>query len=350
MTCKVVHVVGARPNFVKMAPVYKALSKLNVEQKIVHSGQHYDSKMSGSFFKDLKIPNPDYNLEVMSGTHADQTGKILMGMEKCFLDSKPKIVIVYGDVNTTLAAAISAKKMGIIVAHVESGLRSFDMSMPEEQNRIMVDAISDILFVSEKSGIENLDKFNVYGKVFHVGNTMIDSLSNVAKTNIKKLDHCVVTFHRPSNVDTYENLEKIVCLIESLPCKVKWPVHPRTKKSLIDNSLYNRLYHNTEIEMTEPKSYIEFIDLISRAKFIITDSGGIQEEAVFLKTPCITYRTSTERPATIESGSNTLSMDAAEIKQSVFNIVNDSHKEIIVPELWDGFASQRIAEILQKYF
>jgi len=350
MTCKVVHVVGARPNFVKMAPVYKALKDLNVTQKIIHSGQHYDSKMSGTFFEDLKIPKPDFNLEVMSGTHAQQTGKVLVGIETCLLKVNPKIVIVYGDVNTTLAAAISAKKLNLIVAHVESGLRSFDVRMPEEQNRMMVDAISDILFVTEKSGIDNLKHSNHYGKIFHVGNTMIDSLASVIDTNAKKLDHCVVTFHRPSNVDTRQHLEKVVNLVESLPCKTIWPVHPRTKKSLIDCGFYDRVKSNSHIFLKDPKPYIEFVNLVNTSRFIITDSGGIQEEAVFMKIPCITYRSSTERPSTIESGSNVLLMKLDAIKSKVHDIISDNQKEIIVPDLWDGHAAKRIAKILQNYF
>lgn len=350
MTCKVVHVVGARPNFVKMAPVYKALKDLNISQKIIHSGQHYDAKMSGSFFEDLNIPDPDYNLEVMSGSHAEQTGRVLITIENCFLEINPKIVIVYGDVNTTLAAAVTAKKLNLLVAHVESGLRSCDMTMPEEQNRIMVDGISDILFVTEQSGLDNLKNVRRDQKVYHVGNTMIDSLAQVTSTKNKKLDHCVVTFHRPSNVDSKESLKKVVSLVKDLPCKTIWPLHPRTKKSLEKFNLYDSLSQAPFLSLEEPKSYVEFVNLVSSAKFIVTDSGGIQEEAVFLKTPCITYRSSTERPSTIDSGSNTLTMNLESIKNKTQEINRGMHKDIKVPDLWDGNASKRIAKILKNYF
>lgn len=350
MVCDVIHVVGARPNFVKMAPVYKALKDVGASQKIIHSGQHYDGKMSGSFFEDLSIPKPDYNLEVMSGTHAQQTSKVMSKIEACLVESNPKIVVVYGDVNTTLAAAITSKKLGLTLAHVESGLRSFDMKMPEEQNRIMVDAISDILFVTETSGIENLKKEGRTSNVYHVGNTMIDSLASVARKKINKEDQCVVTFHRPSNVDSKESLEKIVDLVISLPCVANWPIHPRTKKSLVDFGLYEQLKRNDRVILTGPKSYVDFIDLISRSKFIMTDSGGIQEESVFLEVPCITYRSSTERPSTIESGSNTLTMDKKEIIKKVSEIVEGKNEKITVPQLWDGKASQRISKILKNYF
>jgi UDP-N-acetylglucosamine 2-epimerase (non-hydrolysing) len=217
MTCEILHVVGARPNFVKMAPVYKALQKLRVGQKILHSGQHYDKNMSGDFFDDLGIPHPDKNLNVKGKTHAEQTAHILIGIEKFLLIFHPKIVCVYGDINTTLAASISAKKLGIKIAHIESGLRSGDMSMPEEQNRIMTDSIADIHFVTEKSGLENLKKEGKKDSVHFIGNTMIDSLQSLISNwkDKKSSEYGVVTFHRPSNVDSKKGLQNILEILES---------------------------------------------------------------------------------------------------------------------------------------
>lgn len=349
MTCEILHVVGARPNFVKMAPVYKALQKLRVSQKILHSGQHYDKNMSGDFFEDLGIPNPDKNLNVKGKTHAEQTAFILVGVEKFLLNCKPKIVCVYGDINTTLAASISAKKLGIKIAHIESGLRSGDMSMPEEQNRIMTDAISDIHFVTEQSGMDNLLKEGKQDSAYFVGNTMIDSLKNrISKVENKKSEYGVVTFHRPSNVDNREGILSIVEILEEIKSDTYWPIHPRSLSSLKKFRCLSRVKRIKGLSLIDPLSYNSFIQLVRNASFVITDSGGIQEETTYMGVPCITYRDTTERPSTIVDGSNILTMNKDEIVTTVKKIRLGIFKEHRIPKLWDGNAGERVSLVLKK--
>ena len=350
MTCDILHVVGARPNFVKMAPVYSALKDLRVSQKILHSGQHYDKNMSDDFFVDLKIPEPNINLEIKGKTHGEQTAAAIVGIEKYLQKQRPKIVCVYGDINTTLAASISAKKLGINVAHIESGLRSGDISMPEEQNRIMVDAIADIHFVTEPSGIKNLKEEGRLKTSYFVGNTMIDSLKNFIKDNPKKNSekYGVVTFHRPSNVDTKKELIKIIEILEEIKTKLYWPIHPRTLSALKKFRCLSRAKRIKNLSIIEPLSYNSFIHLVQNSSVVITDSGGIQEETTFMGVPCITYRDSTERPVTIEEGTNILMMDKESIVIMVKKIMLDIFKPHKIPQYWDGNAGQRVAIELKK--
>jgi UDP-N-acetylglucosamine 2-epimerase (non-hydrolysing) len=306
---KIISVVGARPNFMKMAPVHREFTSKykDIEHLICHTGQHYDDKMSKIFFDEFNLSEPDFYLGVGSGSHAEQTAKIMIEFEKVAIAQQPNLIIVYGDVNSTLACSIVASKLGIKIAHVEAGLRSFDMSMPEEINRILTDRISDFLFVTEKSGIENLKNEGVpSNKIFFVGNVMIDSLllflretansDILSKLGLDGDDYILITMHRPSNVDSPEFLSDFFQLLKHFSSKVKivFPIHPRTKNNL---SKLN-ISFNSNIILTEPIGYLDFLTLIKNSKLILTDSGGIQEESTFLKKQCITIRNNTERPVT----------------------------------------------------
>jgi len=350
MTYDILHVVGARPNFAKMAPVYRELCNLRVTQKILHSGQHYDKNMSLDFFEDLGIPEPDVSLKATGRTHAEKTSSIMVGIEKALSTDKPSIVCVYGDINTTLAATIVAKKEKIKVAHIESGLRSGDIHMPEEQNRIMVDAISDIHFVTEQSGIDNLTLEGKKDSIHFVGNTMIDSLVSFLAKNPKKESekYGVVTFHRPSNVDSKEGILEILSILESIDIKIFWPIHPRSLASLKKFRCLSRAKRIKNLSMVEPLSYNAFISLVNSASLVITDSGGIQEETTYMGIPCITYRSSTERPITITVGTNMLTMNKSEIIKIVSDIGANNFKKSKIPPLWDGSAGNRIALILKR--
>lgn len=346
----ILHVVGARPNFAKMAPVYKSLSKLRVSQKILHSGQHYDKNMSGDFFKDLGLPDPDVTLKIKGKSHAEQTSEVMIGIEKELIKSLPKIVCVYGDINTTLAATISSKKMNTKVAHIESGLRSGDIHMPEEQNRIMVDAISDYHFVTELSGIKNLKEEGKTTSVHHVGNTMIDSLSEYLNQNPRKKSESygVVTFHRPSNVDSKEGILQILSILAGIDTKMYWPLHPRTMLSLKKFRCLSKAKRIKNLSMIEPLPYNSFVSLVNNATMVITDSGGIQEETTYMGIPCITYRSSTERPVTITTGTNMLTMNEHEIHRYVRDIMSGNFKKGKIPHLWDGRSGERIALVLKR--
>lgn len=359
---KIISVVGARPNFMKVAPLHKAFLKYKdiVNHLICHTGQHYDEKMSKIFFEELELPQPDFYLGVGSGSHAEQTAKIMVEFEKILLREKPDLIIVVGDVNSTIACALTAAKLNIKVAHVEAGLRSFDRQMPEEINRILTDAISDYLFVSEKSGIENLHKEGVDPKkIFFVGNIMIDSLvahlhkaeelNVLDQFNLKPGEYALATMHRPSNVDDKNILADIIDLLEEIGeiKKVLFPIHPRTKNNIVKYGLENRI--NGNVILTEPLGYIEFLNLIKNSALIITDSGGIQEEATFLGVQCITARNNTERPITVEVGTNhLLGNDFKKIKETAFNILNGKKKIGSIPALWDGKTADRIANIIVK--
>lgn len=367
---KIISVVGARPNFMKVAPIYKQLNKKrqmlngidntasNIEHLICHTGQHYDEKMSDIFFRQLGLPAPDFYLGVGGGSHAEQTGKIMIEFEKILLKEKPDLVIVVGDVNSTIACSLTAKKLHIKVAHIEAGLRSFDREMPEEINRILTDSISDYLFVTEKSGLENLKHEGIEdNKVFFVGNCMIDSLISFlpltensdisAQLNIKDEKYILVTMHRPSNVDNEVMLKKLIALLISLSEKRKivFPIHPRTNKNLETFGLLNQL--NDNVILTEPIGYIDFITLVKNTELIITDSGGIQEESTFLGVQCITLRKTTERPSTVEVGTNQLlGEDFDKAKEAALNVLDGFTKKGTIPELWDGNAAERIVDIL----
>ena len=359
---KIISVVGARPNFMKVAPIYNEfLNYKNIEHKICHTGQHYDEKMSKIFFDELELPKPDFYLGVGSGSHAEQTAKIMIEFEKVLLSEKPDLVIVVGDVNSTIACTLTASKLHIKTSHVEAGLRSFDREMPEEINRILTDSIADILFVTEKSGLENLRNEGISeDKIHFVGNVMIDSLNKylskasnsdlMEKLKIQANDFVLVTLHRPSNVDNIEQSEALIDLLNDVSNKMKivFPIHPRTVKNWNDFGIIERLGFN--IVLTDPIGYLDFINLIKNAKLIITDSGGIQEESTFLGVQCITLRNSTERPVTVEVGTNQLlGNDLIKAKKTALEILDGKIKHGNIPELWDGNAAKRIVKIIDKY-
>ena len=346
----------------KVAPIHKAFQKYKKEVKhlICHTGQHYDKKMSKVFFEDLEMPQPDFYLGVGSGSHAEQTANVMIEFEKILLAEKPDLIIVVGDVNSTVACSLVASKLNIKVAHVEAGLRSFDRTMPEEINRLLTDVISDHLFVSEKSGLMNLKNEGIsQSKVHFVGNVMIDSLiqylpkaelSNVLKNyNLVPYEYVLVTLHRPSNVDSKDFLKDLIKLFNSIASKKKilFPVHPRTQKNLDEVGYGNNLDKN--IILTEPIGYVDFLSLTKNAGLIITDSGGIQEESTFLGVQCITVRNNTERPITVDVGTNQLiGTDLIQVEKAAIDILNGNLKKGNIPELWDGKTAERITELLVR--
>jgi UDP-N-acetylglucosamine 2-epimerase (non-hydrolysing) len=359
---KVLLIVGARPNFMKMAPLYFAMRETPaLEPVIVHTGQHYDYVMSQAFFEDLELPEPNYFLESGAGTHAEQTGKIMMQFEKVLLQEKPDLVVVFGDVNSTLACSLTAKKMLIPVAHVEAGLRSFDETMPEEINRRVTDTVSDLLFTPSPDADENLRHEGVGdGRIRRVGNIMIDSLiaildridaSQEAKTlqqyGLSEDAYTLVTLHRPSNVDAPDSLRSIMAYLYRLSRKVPvvFPMHPRTRKNIQGFGIDSQF--SDAFRIIEPVRYREFITLQKNACFVLTDSGGIQEETTFLGLPCLTLRPNTERPITIVEGTNELvDMDSVE-KHSDLILAGD-WKQGHIPDLWDGHTAERIVRALLK--
>ena len=346
MTCDVLHVVGARPNFAKMGPVFSELKNLRTKQAILHSGQHYDSNMSDSFFRDLEIPPPDIVLTSFGSNFKE----VISDIENSIVSLDPKLVCVYGDINTTLLASIATKKAGKLLAHVESGLRSGDKKMPEEVNRIMVDAIADIHFVTESSGVENLKTEGKTDSVFFVGNTMIDSLSK----ELEKIEHkdtspyYVVTFHRPSNVDSKESLLKVLDILSELKEETFWPIHPRSLSALKKFRLLTKAKRIKNLKIIDPMSYKEFIKLVRFSNCVITDSGGIQEETTFMRVPCLTYRENTERPSTVDVGTNTLFSTKNEMIKILEDIKSGVYKKGKIPPLWDGKSGQRIAISIKK--
>lgn len=358
---KIVHVAGARPNFMKVAPVMAALAPRDgVEQILVHTGQHYDDALSRVFFDELGIPRPDVNLEVGSGTHAVQTAKVMMAFEPVCLEYAPDVVVVVGDVNSTLACALVAAKLGIRVAHVEAGLRSFDWSMPEEVNRVLTDRLSDFLFTTERSANENLAREGIPADRIHfVGNVMIDTLMRhrdrarelnmPAAMGVEPGGYALVTLHRPSNVDDPAMLGPILDglagVAEKLP--VLLPLHPRTAARLDEFGLRDRL---GGVRVLEPQGYVEFLGLMADARVVITDSGGIQEETTALGVPCFTLRDNTERPVTIRLGTNTLlGLDPARIREIPALLAeHDRRPPAEPPRFWDGRAAERAARILAE--
>jgi UDP-N-acetylglucosamine 2-epimerase (non-hydrolysing) len=361
---KLILVAGARPNFMKLAPIVWELRKKNdqqisqIEYKIVHTEQHYDYEMSRVFFEELDIPEPDYAFGAGSGNHAEQTAKIMVEFDRVCSIEKPDMVVVFGDVNSTLACSVTAKKLSIKVAHVEAGLRSRDMGMPEEINRIVTDSISDYLFVTEKSGVVNLRKEGRdEPSIFFVGNIMIDTLycqleklKNAAHSGgynaIQKPDfpYAIVTLHRPSNVDNkitlQDIIEALVTISQDMP--IIFPAHPRTIKNIKRFGLYD-IMHGYDIKMTAPLPYLDFLRLWRDADLVFTDSGGLQEETTVLNVPCFTIRENTERPVTIEEGTNTLvGTSKTRILSAYQKFKNEGGKKGRVPELWDGKAAQRI--------
>ena len=352
---KLLSVVGARPNFMKIAPLIRALKKHpQVKHFLVHTGQHYDPSMSDVFFRELDIPRPDINLEVKSGSHSVQTARVMEGLEPILLLEKPDAVIVVGDVNSTMAAAITAKKLGLPVAHVEAGLRSFDPRMPEEINRKLTDAISDFLFTPSPDGDENLLKEGVNKKnIFQVGNCMIDTLFfELNKLNKEKQTkpaerYAVLTLHRPSNVDDPKILKNLLDTLGTISKKlpIRFPIHPRTLERMKQFGLTAAL----EITLMEPQGYVEFLKLYRNAALVITDSGGIQEETTALQIPCITLRDNTERPVTVTHGSNQLvGTNPEKILKAVDAVLKNKTRKISKIRHWDGKASERIAKILVR--
>jgi UDP-N-acetylglucosamine 2-epimerase (non-hydrolysing) len=357
---KILHIAGARPNFVKIASIIKACKKEpQIESVLVHTGQHYSNEMSKVFFDELDIPLPDINLEVGSGTHAQQTAEIMKRFEPVVLEHKPDAILVVGDVNSTVACALVAAKLGIKTIHVEAGLRSFDRTMPEEINRVLTDAISDILFVTEPSGVTNLKNEGIDGyKVHLVGNVMIDTLDMhkrkadksdiLVRLNLLPREFCVVTLHRPSNVDECRSFSSILDALTNIQKEIKvvFPVHPRTLKQFESTGLIQRLADSPNIMLTEPLGYLDFMKLMSESRIVITDSGGMQEETTVLGIPCLTVRENTERPITITEGTNVLvGTDTSRImkgyRESLSKVYSNTR-----PRLWDGKASERIVQVL----
>lgn len=350
-------VVGARPNFVKIAPLLRAMEKRpRFEPQLIHTGQHFSPEMSDSFFDQLRIPKPDVNLEASGGTQTAQTAEIMMRLEPVLLHSAPDIVLVVGDVTSTVAAGLVAVKLGIRLAHVEAGLRSFDRSMPEEINRLVTDSISDYLFVSERSGLENLRREGVNEqRIFFCGNVMIDTLMEFREVarrltvgqalGVRPGEYAVVTMHRPSNVDDEVSLRKLIeCLREiGREIPIVFPIHPRTQARLEQAGITTK-----EFVLCPPLSYLEFINLVMNARFVLTDSGGIQEETTVLGVPCLTMRSNTERPATITHGTNRLvGRDPKNILTAARQVINEVVASS-VPVLWDGHASERILDVLER--
>jgi UDP-N-acetylglucosamine 2-epimerase (non-hydrolysing) len=359
---KILNIVGARPNFMKIAPIHREMNKhASLNPLLVHTGQHYDEKMSRLFFHDLGLPEPDVYLGVGSGTHTEQTAKIMLAFEKVLIKEKPDLIIVVGDVNSTAACSLVAAKMGIKIAHVEAGLRSFDRTMPEELNRMVTDTLADLLFVTEKSGLENLKNEGISdNKVFFTGNVMIDSLIyflDKAKTSkilsdlkINNNSYMLVTLHRPSNVDVKENLEKIFHVFSEIgdDTTIVFPMHPRTRKMMDTFGLSDIASRIKGLIITDPIGYLDFMQLMQNAQMVLTDSGGIQEETTYLKIPCITIRENTERPVTIEVGTNILTGPNPEkILSEVQKITAGETKKGAIPELWDGKAAERIVNIIR---
>jgi UDP-N-acetylglucosamine 2-epimerase (non-hydrolysing) len=350
----IVHIVGARPNFMKVAPVLSALKgRENVVQTLIHTGQHYDVNMSDVFFQQLGIPAPDVNLAVGSGTHAKQTAEIMIRLEPVVLERQPDIVLVYGDVNSTVATALVCAKLGVRIGHVEAGLRSFDRTMPEEINRLVTDQLADLLFTPSEDGDENLRHEGIPAeKIFLVGNVMIDSLMRLLpmgqRTRIDGLPerYALVTLHRPANVDDSVRLKGILeSLLEvNRDLAVVFPTHPRTRKRINDFGL-----NAGQLRLLDPCPYVDFLGLQSRATVVITDSGGIQEETTCLGVPCLTVRENTERPITVSMGTNVLvGRDREKLRTELSRVLGGKAKKGTVPPLWDGHAGDRIAEILLR--
>lgn len=365
-TLKIALICGARPNFMKIAPLMFAIEKHNRNKKarvkikplLIHTGQHYDVKMSEAFFRDLNIPAPDFNLEVGSGSHAVQTAEIMIRFEKVCLQENPDWVVVVGDVNSTMACTIVAAKLGIKVAHVEAGLRSFDRTMPEEINRLATDALADLLLTPSKDADKNLAREGVAKeKIICVGNIMIDTLlTNVDKARklkpyerfgVEENNYILVTLHRPSNVDQKTSLSVIMKHLIALSKKIPvvFPMHPRTRKNLLSFGLQEKTAKAKGMIICDPIGYHDTIGLVDKCKFVLTDSGGLQEETTALGVPCLTLRPNTERPVTITQGTNKLTTLKA-LNEDLAALIAGKRKKGRIPELWDGKTAQRIISIL----
>jgi UDP-N-acetylglucosamine 2-epimerase (non-hydrolysing) len=380
MSATITHVLGARPNFVKAAPVIRALAALGHAQRVVHTGQHYDERMSDVFFVQLGLPKPDVNLGVGSGTQATMTAGVLVGMEREFQENSPSLAVLYGDVNSTIGAALAGAKLGVPLAHVEAGLRSFDDTMPEEINRRLTDQLCDLLFCTSPEALGHLAREGRPDSAMHlVGNPMIDTLI----ANLDKFDaaaaraayglgdrrYVVATLHRPANVDSPERAAELVRALHEVAAEldVLIPLHPRGRATLTAAGLFSpggatprtprgtsdekamiSDVHSSRIHVTEPLGYIEFMSLVRGAAAIVTDSGGVQEETTLLRVPCLTLRPNTERPITITSGSNRL-VTRDELAAAVLKACHDGPYAGELPPLWDGHAGPRIARIITSW-
>ncbi len=357
---KILNIVGARPNFMKMAPILSAIHRRGIEQVLVHTGQHYDEAMSASFFRDLEMPPPDINLEIGSGTHAQQTAKVMLAFEPVLIEQKPDWVVVVGDVNSTLACALVAAKLSIKVAHVEAGLRSFDRTMPEELNRLMTDQLADLLLTPSADADTNLLREGIPPeRIVRVGNVMIDTLfaqlekaqssAILNRLSLVPRSFAVLTLHRPANVDDAATLRQIFSALETLSAElpIVFPAHPRTRSRLQEFGI--ALPAN--LKLIEPLGYSDFLKLWSNARLALTDSGGLQEETTALGIPCLTLRDNTERPITVEQGSNQVVGRAPEriLDAAMKVLAADQTQPARIPELWDGHAAERIVEALLKF-
>ncbi len=358
----IILVVGARPNFMKIAPLYAELKERGVEQLLLHTGQHYDEKMSKVFFEDLGLPQPDIFLGVGSGTHASQTARIMVEFETVCIQYKPRLVVVVGDVNSTLACTLVASKLHIKIAHVEAGLRSGDKRMPEEINRIVTDSLADILLTPSIDGNENLLSEGRSEKDIHfVGNIMIDSLYNILERSanseileslsLTEGEYGVLTIHRPSNVDDVDAFTSIIEALEVIGegLDIVFPIHPRTKKNAIEMNLIERIKSIPGVMLMGPTGYLDFVSLISSSRIVLTDSGGLQEETTVLKIPCITLRNNTERPITVSDGTNRLvGNDKDEIVSAFKDSIIKDYRDMVVPQYWDGNTAARIADVIME--
>ena len=362
---KVINVVGARPNFMKVAPIVAAMKArpAKFQPLVVHTGQHYDADMSDSFFRDLNLPEPDVHLEVGSGSHAVQTAAVMQRFEPVVLNEKPDWVLVVGDVNSTIACALVCVKLGVKVAHVEAGLRSRDRTMPEEINRLLTDQIADLLFTPSHDADANLRAEGIpEERIRFVGNVMIDSLrQNLERArqssirndlNVAGADYAVMTLHRPSNVDFPETFARILDALESITERlpIVFPVHPRTRKTIAELGLTERVAAMQNLRVIDPLGYLDFLNLYSGSRLVLTDSGGIQEETTALGIPCLTLRENTERPITVELGTNVVvGTDPEKIVNAAAAALNGAAKKIArQPPLWDGHTSERILDVLEE--
>ncbi|HXI84206.1 MAG TPA: UDP-N-acetylglucosamine 2-epimerase (non-hydrolyzing) [Verrucomicrobiae bacterium] len=363
MKLRIVNVVGARPNFMKMAPLMMEYRRQpdKFDPKLVHTGQHYDDNMSALFFEQLHLPKPDVYLGIGSGSHSEQTAKVMVEMEKLLSAEPPDLVVVVGDINSTMAATIAAAKLCIPVAHVEAGLRSFDRTMPEEINRLVTDALSDYCFITSQDADENLRREGVAPeKIFFVGNVMIDTLLQLKDVALKsdiaqKLglngQYGFVTLHRPSNVDDKEVFAEILAALDSIQndLLLVFPVHPRTVNRLKQFGFWDGLQGRKNLKLTDPVGYLDSLCLMAKAKLVLTDSGGVQEETTVLGVPCLTIRNNTERPVTITEGTNTLvGTSQSRIVGEAKKILEGNGKQGRAPKFWDGKAAGRIVECLLK--
>ena len=363
MSKKVGIVVGTRPNFIKITQFERVFEQYGdlFDFKLIHTGQHYDKNMSDIFFDQFKLRKPDVFLETKGLSPVIQIGEIISQLGAFIEEWKPDLLITPGDVNSTLASAIVANKTGTRLAHLESGLRSFDRTMPEEINRLLTDEITDEYFVTEQSGLDHLAREGANGRVHFVGNTMIDTLVAfekeiqespvLEKYNLTQSGFVLMTMHRPGNVDTKSNLLKLLGMLNhaTKTYKVVFPIHPRTKKSLEKNNLLDEVEENPNIILTEPLDYFAFQKLTATCKFVLTDSGGIQEETTFRQVPCLTLRPNTERPSSIELGTNTLvPFDTEVVNNYIDQITDGTYKTGVIPPLWDGKATERIVKILSE--